>query len=163
MLSTEMVGLIALLILGLAARSDLVAAAAAILLGLRLMRLTAWLPVLERSGVELGLLFLTIAMLVPFALGKVNLKEVLKSFITLPGLLALAGGALATHINGRGLAMLNEQSYLMIGLILGTILGIVVLGGVPAGPLMAAGMTYLLLQGVSWATRWRRSMNSARK
>ncbi len=156
MFSTEVVGLMVLLILGLAARSDVVAAAAAILLGMRFVRLTDLLPMLERSGVELGLLFLTIAMLVPFALGKVNVREVAKSFITLPGFLALVGGALATHVNGRGLAMLNDQSYLMVSLIVGSILGIVVWGGIPVGPLMAAGVTYLLLQGLAWATRWRR-------
>lgn len=154
MASTETIGLIVLLILGLAARSNLVAAAATILLMLRFTRMTFLLPILERRGVEIGLLFLTIAMLVPFALGKVNLREVGRSFFTLPGLLAIVGGAVATHLNGRGLHMLNDQSHLMISLIVGSIIGIVIWGGIPVGPLMAAGVTYLLLECVTFVTHW---------
>jgi uncharacterized membrane protein (DUF441 family) len=153
MFTTETLGLLALILLGLAARSNLVAAAATILLMLRLTRLTFVLPLLEKRGVEIGLLFLTIAMLVPFALGRVNLKEIGKGFLTIPGILALVGGAVATHLNGRGLSMLNQNSHLMISLIVGSIIGIVVWGGVPVGPLMAAGVTYLLLELVDYASR----------
>ncbi len=152
MFTTENIGLIILLLLGLVARSNLVAAAATILLMLRFTRLTFLLPILERRGVEVGLLFLTLAMLVPFALGKVNLREVGKSFFTLPGILALVGGAVATHLNGRGLHMLNDNSHLMIALIVGSIIGIVVWGGIPVGPLMAAGVTYLMLECISFVT-----------
>lgn len=154
MFTTETLGLLALIILGLAARSNLIAAAATILLMLRLTRLTVVLPVLERRGVEIGLLFLTIAMLVPFAMGKVNLKDVSKSLFTIPGLLAVVGGAVATHLNGRGLNMLNDQSHLMISLIVGSIIGIVIWGGIPVGPLMAAGVTYILLEFVSFVAHW---------
>lgn len=152
MFTTENIGLIILLVLGLAAHSSLVAAAAAALLMLRFTRLHALLPVLERRGVEVGLLFLTIAMLVPFALGKVSLHDIGKSFMTLPGILAMIGGAVATHVNGRGLRMLNEQSHLMMSLIVGSIIGIVVWGGSPAGPLMAAGVTYLMMECIAFVT-----------
>ncbi|MCY0878008.1 MAG: DUF441 domain-containing protein [Firmicutes bacterium] len=154
MFTTEDVVLLVFLLLGLAARSNLVAAAATILLMLRFTHLTFVLPVLERRGVEVGLLFLTLAMLVPFALGKISLKEVGKSFLTLPGILALIGGAVATHLNGRGLEMLNQQSHLMFALIVGSIIGIVVWGGMPVGPLMAAGVTYVLLVVVTFVSQW---------
>ncbi len=154
MLTTETTGLLILLLLGLAARSNLVAASATILLLIRLTRTTFLYGVLERRGVEMGLLFLTLAMLVPFAVGQVNLKEALRSFLTLPGLLALVGGALATHLNGRGLQLLNTHSQLMVGLIVGSIIGIVLWGGVPVGPLMAAGVTYVMLQAISQLVRF---------
>lgn len=146
MLTTENLGLVALLLLGLWARSSLVASAAAVLLLIRLTRLNFLLTILDRRGVEIGLLFLTMAMLVPFARGQVNLKEIGKSLTTLPGILAVIGGAVATHVNGSGLNMLRHQSELMIALIVGSILGIVAWGGIPVGPLMAAGLTYLMLQ-----------------
>ena len=154
MFTTENVVLVIFLLLGLAARSNLVAAAAAILIMLRLTPLAFLMPTLQRRGVEMGLLFLTLAMLVPFALVKVNLKEVGKSFITLPGILALIGGAVATHLNGRGLHMLNEQSHLMVSLIVGSIIGIVVWGGQPVGPLMAAGVTYVMLEFITLVSQW---------
>jgi uncharacterized membrane protein (DUF441 family) len=153
MLTPENIGLIVLLLLGLWARSSLVAAAAAVLLLIRLAHLDFLLPILEERGVKIGLLFLTVAMLVPFALGQVNLKEVVRSLGTLPGILAVIGGAVATHVNGRGLGMLAAHSELMIALIIGSIIGIVVWGGIPVGPLMAAGLTYLMLELVSLVTR----------
>lgn len=154
MFNTETIGLVLLLLLGLAARSNLVAASATILLAIRFTRLGFLYPVLERRGVEIGLLFLTLAMLVPFAVGKVNLRDVGRSFVTLPGILAILGGAVATHLNGKGLHLLDQQSHLMIGLIVGSILGIVVWGGIPVGPLMAAGVTYLMLEIITFLTHW---------
>ena len=156
MFTTENVGLMILLVLGLAARSNLVAAAATILLMLRFTRTTFLLPMLEERGVELGLLFLTLAMLVPFAQGRIHLKDIGRSFYTIPGILAIIGGAVATHLNGRGLHMLNESSHLMISLIVGSIIGIVIWGGIPVGPLMAAGVTYILLELVTWVGQWWR-------
>ncbi|OLZ09702.1 DUF441 domain-containing protein [Sulfobacillus thermosulfidooxidans] len=150
MFTTETIGLMILLLLGMWARSNLVAASAAILLVIRFTRMTFLYPVLERRGVEIGLLFLTMAMLVPFALGKVNIKEVFQSFLTIPGILAVVGGAVATNLNGRGLQLLAENSHLMFGLIVGSIIGIVFWGGIPVGPLMAAGTTYLMLEVIGW-------------
>lgn len=149
MFSTESIGLTIVLVVGLATGSGLVATAAAVLLAIRFTRITRLLPLLERRGVEMGLLFLTLAMLVPFALGQVSLRDINKSFVTVPGILALIGGTWATHLNGRGLKMLNEQSHLMISLIVGSIVGIIVWGGTPVGPLMAAGVTYLMMQMVA--------------
>lgn len=153
MFNTETIGLILLLLLGLVARSNLIAASVSILLVIRFARLGYLYPILERRGVEIGLLFLTMAMLVPFALGKVNIRDVLSSFTTLPGILAIIGGAVATHLNGRGLHMLNHQSHLMFGLIIGSLVGIVVWGGIPVGPLMAAGVTYLLIELIDLVTK----------
>lgn len=156
MFTTETVGLLFILILGMWARSHLVAASATILLGIRFMRMSLLYPVLERRAVEMGLLFLTVGMLVPFAVGKVNMKEVFHGFLTVPGILAVIGGAVATNLNGRGLQLLADNSHLMFGLIVGSILGIVFWGGIPVGPLMAAGTTYLMLQVIEWMTRLMR-------
>ncbi|MCL4318638.1 MAG: DUF441 domain-containing protein [Firmicutes bacterium] len=156
MFTAESIGLLFILVLGMWARSNIVAASAAILLGIRFMRMTSLYPVLERRAVETGLLFLTLGMLVPFAVGKVNMKEVFHSFLTVPGILAVIGGAVATNLNGRGLQLLTDNSHLMMGLIVGSILGIVFWGGMPVGPLMAAGTTYLMLQTLEWVLGWIR-------
>jgi len=146
MLSTENLALVVLVLLGLWARSSLVAAAAAMLLVIRLVGLSFLLPTIERRGVEVGLLFLTLAMLVPFARGQVSGRMIVRALTSVPGLVAVLGGALATLLNGRGLDLLASQGELMIALVTGSILGIVLWGGIPVGPLMAAGLTYLMLQ-----------------
>ncbi len=154
MVSGADIGLVLFLVLGLAARSNLLAASAAILLVLRLVHLTFLLSHLYQPALEVGLLFLMLAMLAPFALGKVRIKEIGQSFITIPGIMALLGGAIATHLNGHGIHLLNHQSYLMIDLIVGSILGIVLFKGIPVGPLMAAGITYLMLEGIALIGQW---------
>ncbi|MFA5384731.1 MAG: DUF441 family protein [Eubacteriales bacterium] len=46
-------------------------------------------------------------MLVPVATEKITRNEILYSFLSLPGILAILGGALATYLNGDGLKLLQ--------------------------------------------------------
>ncbi|GGF86977.1 DUF441 domain-containing protein [Paenibacillus abyssi] len=136
--------LVALIIIGLIGRSPIIATAACILLIVKLIHLERFLPTIERRGLELGLLFLTFSVLVPFASGRIQTKEIMGALTSWPGWLALAGGALATYVNGKGLEMLKFDPQLIVGIVIGSILGIVFLRGIPVGPLMAAGLTALL-------------------
>lgn len=138
--------LVVLILVGLLGKSNIIATAACVLLVLKLTHLQSFFPILERRGLELGLLFLIISVLVPFADGKVPPKEILNSFITIPGLLAILGGAIATHMNSQGLEMLRLDPELMIGLVVGAIVGVIVWGGIPVGPLMAAGITAFFMR-----------------
>lgn len=138
--------LVVLLLIGIVARSNLIATAACVLLILKFFNLGFLFPLLERRGLEVGLLFLLLSILVPVATGKVSEKELLYNLSSLPGLLALLGGALATHLNGEGLKLLQLQPEIIFGLVVGSIFGIVFLGGVPVGPLMAAGITALFME-----------------
>jgi uncharacterized membrane protein (DUF441 family) len=138
--------LVALIIIGLVARSHIITTAACVLLIVKLISLDRYLPTIERRGLELGLLFLTMGVLVPFASEKISLKDVGNMFTTWPGILALIGGAIATYMNGKGLGLLKIDPQLIVGLVIGSILGIVFLRGIPVGPLMAAGITAFLLK-----------------
>ena len=138
--------LVALILIGIIGNSSILATAACLLLVIKLTRLNSLFPIHEQRGLELGLLFLMISVLVPFATGKIPPKEILGSFLSITGILAILGGALATYMNGQGLNMLKLDPELMVGLVLGGIIGIVFLRGVPVGPLMAAGLTALFLK-----------------
>ncbi len=142
--------LVVLLLIGVIARSNLIAMAACVLLLLKFANLNFVFPLLEKRGLEIGLLFLLLAILVPIATGKVTEADLLYNFKSLPGLLAIFGGALATHLNGEGLKLLQLDPELIFGLVLGSIFGIVFLGGVPVGPLMAAGIAALFLEVIRW-------------
>jgi uncharacterized membrane protein (DUF441 family) len=135
-------------LLGIWGKSNVIAAAAGILLVLQFMNMQSLMPILERRGLEVGLVFLVIAVLVPFATGRVPPGELLKSFATVPGLIALISGAVATVMNGSGLDLLQEEPSLMIGLVLGSIIGVITFGGIPVGPLMAGGIAAILLRFV---------------
>ncbi|TLS50748.1 DUF441 domain-containing protein [Paenibacillus antri] len=137
--------LVGLVVIGLIGRSRNVTTSACILLIIKLLSLDQLLPVIERRGLETGLMLLTIGVLVPFLSGKITKKDVASIFTSPPGILALAGGALATYTNGTGLQLLQAEPHLIAGLVIGSIFGIVFLKGVPAGPLMAAGIAAMLM------------------
>jgi len=140
--------LVALLLVGIISRSNLIATAACVLLIVKLSNLNFIFSLLERRGLEIGLLFLLLAILVPVANGKVTEKELLITFTSLPGILAILGGALATHLNGEGLRLLQIDPEIIFGILIGSMFGIVFLDGVPVGPLMAAGLTALFLETI---------------
>lgn len=149
MLHGELV-LVALILIGIIGRSSIIATAASILLILKLIQLERYFPTVERRGLEFGLLFLTMAVLVPFATEKVTWKDVGSMFTTLPGILALVGGAIATYMNGKGLTLLQWEPQIIVGLVMGSIFGIIFMKGIPVGPLMAAGITAILIQVFQW-------------
>jgi len=138
--------LVALIIIGLLGRSPIITTAACLLLIIKLIHFERYLPIIERRGLEFGLLFLTVAVLVPFAAGRMQLKDVADAFTTWTGWVALAGGAAATYLNSKGLDLLKMDPQLIVGLVIGSIIGIITLRGIPVGPLMAAGITALLLK-----------------
>jgi uncharacterized membrane protein (DUF441 family) len=142
--------LVVLIVVGLIGRSHIITMAACMLLIVKLIHLERYLPTIERRGLELGLLFLTMGVLVPFASNRITYREVLNVFTTWPGILALVGGTLATYMNGKGLELLKIDPQLIVGLVIGSIIGILFLRGIPVGPLMAAGITALLIKMFSF-------------
>lgn len=142
--------LVGLIIIGLLGRSHIIATAASILLILKLTSLERFFPAVERRGLELGLLFLTMAVLVPFANGKIEWKDFSPLLTTVSGVLALLGGALATYMNSQGLSLLKADPEMVVGLVIGSIIGIIFFRGIPVGPLMAAGITALFIHIFRW-------------
>lgn len=138
--------LVILIVVGLVGRSNIITTAACILLVVKLLSLDRYLPTIERRGLELGLTFLTMGVLVPFASGRISGKAILSALATPTGIAALCGGAIAAYMNGRGLNMLKIDPQIIVGLVIGSITGVIFLKGVPVGPLMAAGLTALLIK-----------------
>ena len=138
--------LVSLLLIGILFRSNLIAIAAGVLLILKMINMQFLYPFLEKRGLEIGLLFLIISILVPLASGKIGYKDITYTLTSLPGLMAILGGALATHLNGEGLKLLQVDPAVIFGLVFGSIMGIVLFNGQPVGPLMAAGITALFLE-----------------
>lgn len=136
--------LVILIITGLFSKSSIIAIAASLLLVMKLCSLDRFFPTVERRGLEFGILFLTLIILVPIANGKITLSSILPLFVSVHGWLALIGGALAVYLNRYGLNILRTQPEFLVGLVIGSLLGIVFLGGIPVGPLTAAGITAIL-------------------
>jgi len=142
--------LVVLIVIGLIGRSHVLTVAACFLLILKLSHLERYFPTLERRGLELGLLFLMIAVLVPLVDGTLTVTDLARVFISPAGIAAIIGGLVATYLNGQGLHLLRQDPSLMVGLVLGSIFGIVFLRGIPVGPLMAAAIAAMLVEVWQW-------------
>lgn len=134
-----------ILILGIAVKSNSLIVASGFIILIKLIKLQNFLPLLEEKGVDIGLIFLTLAILAPLAMDKISLEDLGLTFRSLPGILALCGGIIATRLNGMGLNLLKSEPQVIIGLLVGSIIGIVALKGIPVGPLMPGGVAALLL------------------
>lgn len=137
--------LLVLMLLGVLARNALIVASAGMLLILHFMRLQIVFGLLHRRGIEVGLIFLLVAVLIPFASGEIGWREIRGSFVSIQGLAGIIGGVVAAVLSAHGISLLHGQPEVSVGLLIGTILGVVLFKGIPVGPLAAAGFAALLL------------------
>ncbi|MFZ5823119.1 MAG: DUF441 domain-containing protein [Bacillota bacterium] len=149
-MSSERVILLTLMALGVAARNSLIVTSAGIVLIMHALRLDRFFPLLEKRGLEAGLIFLLMAVLVPFATGEVGWTEIRLSFTSWSGLAAILGGVIAAVLSGYGVTLLQVRPEVIVGMVVGTILGVVLFKGIPVGPLAAAGFTAILLAILRW-------------
>ncbi|MDI7248071.1 MAG: DUF441 domain-containing protein [Bacillota bacterium] len=142
--------LLVVLAVGLAFGNTLIAGAAAALLFIEAAGLNSLAAFLEQRALQLGLVLLMIAVLSPLSTRQITMDQVLRALCTWPGLLAIVGGAAATYVNGQGVQLLQARPDIIAGILVGTIIGVFLLRGIPVGPLAAAGITALLLRLVGW-------------
>lgn len=136
----------ALLGLALIAKNRLITLAAAAVLVLRVGRAPPQiLAFLEAWGVEIGLVFLTLAVLAPLASGRVVVRDLASTLASPVGLAALTGGLVAAWMNARGIEYLQAEPTTIVAMVVGSVLGATFLRGIPVGPLAAAGITWMLV------------------
>jgi len=102
------------------------------------------IPLLEKYGIKIGIIILTIGVLSPLVSGKIQLPD-LSGFLSWKMALSISVGVLVAWLAGKGVPLMGEQPILVTGLLIGTIIGVAFLGGIPVGPLIAAGILALLL------------------
>ncbi|CBW29418.1 DUF441 domain-containing protein [Haemophilus influenzae] len=143
-LNTIALLLVILLILGVLSNNSAITISAAVLLIMQQTFLSSHIPLLEKYGVKIGIIILTIGVLSPLVSGKIQLPD-LSGFLSWKMALSIAVGILVAWLAGKGVPLMGEQPILVTGLLIGTIIGVAFLGGIPVGPLIAAGILALLL------------------
>lgn len=133
-------------VVAILSKNNLLGAAAAIVFFLDLMRLNRFFPLIQARGLEAGLLFLTIALMIPFATGQVTLKSLASSLLSPVGILSIVGGLLGAYLNSQGLEFVAAEPSIIPGILIGVMLSVSLFGGVSVGPIMAAGITALLIR-----------------
>lgn len=118
------------------------------MLALLLIRVTGFqqaFPWLEKYGLTIGIIILTIGVMSPLASGKMSLQLIGESFLNWKSLLAIGIGMLVAYLGGRGATLMGTNPTIVAGLLIGTVLGVALFRGVPVGPLIAAGILSLLI------------------
>ncbi|QJW48515.1 DUF441 family protein [bacterium BFN5] len=144
-MSSELLPLLIILILGVLANNTSVGIAATTLLLLKLLGLSNWFDAIESKGLSIGITILTIAILTPLASGRITLLNMVESFKNPIGLVAVAAGVFAAWAGGRGIPFMNNSPEIITSIIIGTIAGVCFLDGVSVGPLIAGGLVYLAM------------------
>lgn len=137
--------LLALAGLGIISGNSTVTIAMVVLLLLRVTSFHSAFPWLEKYGLTIGIIILTIGVMTPLASGKISIQQVIDSFLHWKSLLAIAIGILVAYLGGRGVTLMSGQPIIVTGLLIGTVIGVAFFKGVPVGPLIAAGLLSLLI------------------
>jgi uncharacterized membrane protein (DUF441 family) len=147
MKSMDMTSLLLLVFaaLGIISSNTPVTVAMVFLLLLRVLNVNQAFPWLEKYGLTVGIIILTIGVMAPLASGKMSLQTIGESFLHWKSLLAIGVGLLVAYLGGRGASLMSTQPTVVAGLLIGTVLGVALFKGVPVGPLIAAGILSLLL------------------
>ncbi|MER2891287.1 DUF441 domain-containing protein, partial [Escherichia coli] len=95
-------------------------------------------PWIEKQGLTIGIIILTIGVMAPIASGTLPASTLLHSFVNWKSLVAIAVGVFVSWLGGRGVTLMSSQPSLVAGLLVGTVLGVALFRGVPVGPLIAA-------------------------
>lgn len=143
-LDLSLIALLVLLACGVLSHNNAIIISVVVLIVLKLLPFTqASFPYLEKYGLQAGIILLTIAVLVPVASGKISGEVLLKSFASWHSILAILVGVLVAWLGGRGVKLMTVEPNVVAGLLIGTLIGVSFLKGVPVGPLIAAGILSL--------------------
>lgn len=137
--------LLLLAALGIFSSNMPITVAMIVLLLLRVLHLHYMFPWLEKYGLTVGIIILTIGVMTPLASGKISLSTLWLSFLHWKSLLAIGVGMLVAWLGGRGATLMSSQPTVVAGLLIGTVLGVAFFRGVPVGPLIAAGILSLMI------------------
>ncbi|MFC6650473.1 DUF441 domain-containing protein [Paenibacillus rhizoplanae] len=137
--------LLGLAALGVVSSNSPITIAMVVLLLIRVLGLQQAFPWLEKYGLTVGIIILTIGVMTPLASGKISLQTIGQSFLHWKSLAAIGVGILVAYLGGRGAVLMGSQPTIVAGLLIGTVLGVALFKGVPVGPLIAAGILSLLI------------------
>jgi len=135
-----------ILIVAWLGKNHLVVWACLALLALMATGWTQHLHSLEEPTLKAGLTLLTLSILIPFVRRVKDVAGLWESLASPLGFFAALTGAVAAYLAGKGVPALRAHPEMAIGLIVGSVLGATLLRGVPTGPLIAAGVTGILLE-----------------
>mgnify|MGYP001179300416 FL=1 len=101
---------------------------------------------IEDKGINLGVTVITVAVLTPIATGEIGFKDLLDAFKSPYAWIAMGSGVLVALLAKNGVVLLEQDPHLTTALVLGMIFAITFLKGVAVGPLIGAGIAWVVMK-----------------
>ena len=138
-----------LLAIGLLAKNQSLTIAVLVLLLVKWTPLDEKLfPYLQQKGINFGVTIITIAVLVPIASGEIGFRQLTEAIKSYYAWIALASGIAVALLAKGGLSLLASDPHITTALVLGTVIAVALFNGVAVGPLVGAGIAYMVLHVV---------------
>ncbi|QQP82584.1 DUF441 domain-containing protein [Pediococcus acidilactici] len=135
-----------LLVSWLGKNQSLMIATIAVLLFKLLPNSAKLFSIIDKQGINWGVTIISVAILVPIATGRIGIMDLINSFKSPVGWIAVACGILVSLLSYQGVGFLSASPEVTVGLVMGTIIGVVFMNGIAAGPIIASGIAYLIIQ-----------------
>lgn len=105
---------------------------------------------IQSKGINWGVTVITIAVLAPIASGQIGFKDLFESFKSFYAWVALISGIIVAILAKGGITLLASDPHITTALVFGTIIAVSLFHGVAVGPLIGAGIAYLMIKVVSF-------------
>jgi uncharacterized membrane protein (DUF441 family) len=143
--------LLILLLIGIMAKNQSLIIAVIILLLVKVIGLEGrLLPTIQAKGIHWGVTVITVAVLTPIATGEIGFKQLGESLQSLSAWIALLSGLLVALIAKKGVTLLATDPHITAALVLGTVIAVSLFQGVAVGPLIGAGIAYMVMKLVEY-------------
>lgn len=138
--------IVGMIVLGYAAHNMTVTWSSLALLVLKILLPQDKLLFFGNHGLNWGVVILTAAVMTPMATGKIGYQDIIAAFKSPEGILSILVGTLVALLGKWGTEVMLGDPQVVVSTLVGTILGVVFLKGVPVGPMIASGILYVLLK-----------------
>lgn len=135
-----------LLVSWLGKNQSLMIATIAVLLFKLLPNSAKLFSIIDKQGINWGVTIISVAILVPIATERIGIMDLINSFKSPVGWIAVACGILVSLLSYQGVGFLSASPEVTVALVMGTIIGVVFMNGIAAGPIIASGIAYLIIQ-----------------
>lgn len=132
-------------VLGLLSKNRLIYISAGVLLTFSFLKLMPSSPSAQKIILDVGVILLVIGVMMPFSQGSIMIQDLYKSLFTSMGCISFIIGILSSVMAKDGVELMKNSPEVMIGLLFGTIIGTAFFGGIPVGPLVAAGLAAFII------------------
>lgn len=121
--------------------------AVGVLLAIKWLGLASSLfPYIQTKGIHWGVTIITIAVLVPIATGDIGFKQLGDAIKSSVAWIALVSGIVVALLARGGIDLLADDPHITTALVFGTILAVAIFKGVAVGPLVGAGIAYVVMK-----------------